>query len=111
MASGMLSSSRSDRLSVAEKALSIEKMRGQAAAVVLAPFRSWTNARDWMSKLLKQVAALPVMETAGTPHVLLLTSRGSQRWITPKVRPEKRMQAQCSSGARGAGRSWGIRKR
>jgi hypothetical protein len=37
-----------------------------------------------MSKPLKQVAALPVMETAGTPHVLLLTSRGSQSWTIPK---------------------------
>jgi 8-oxo-dGTP pyrophosphatase MutT (NUDIX family) len=44
-----------------------------------------------MVKLLKQFAALPVMETGGTPHVLLITSRATQRWIIPKGRPEKRM--------------------
>ena len=42
-----------------------------------------------MGKLLKQFAALPVMETGGTPHVLLVTSRVTQRWIIPKGRPEK----------------------
>jgi 8-oxo-dGTP pyrophosphatase MutT (NUDIX family) len=44
-----------------------------------------------MGKLLKQFAALPVMENGGTPHVLLITSRATQRWIIPKGRPEKRM--------------------
>ena len=42
-----------------------------------------------MAKLLKQFAALPVMETGGTLHVLLITSRAKQRWIIPKGHPEK----------------------
>ncbi|WP_159014074.1 NUDIX hydrolase [Acidisoma sp. S159] len=45
-----------------------------------------------MAKLLKQFAALPVMETGGTSHVLLITSRGTQRWIIPKGHPEKEMR-------------------
>jgi 8-oxo-dGTP pyrophosphatase MutT (NUDIX family) len=45
-----------------------------------------------MAKLLKQFAALPVMETGGTLHVLLITSRAKQRWIIPKGHPEKGMQ-------------------
>jgi 8-oxo-dGTP pyrophosphatase MutT (NUDIX family) len=42
-----------------------------------------------MTKLLKQFAALPVTETGGTLHVLLITSRVRLRWIIPKGRPEK----------------------
>lgn len=45
-----------------------------------------------MAKLLKQFAALPVMETGGTLHVLLITSRTKQRWIIPKGHPEKGMR-------------------
>jgi 8-oxo-dGTP pyrophosphatase MutT (NUDIX family) len=45
-----------------------------------------------MGKLLKQFAALPVMETGGTPRVLLITSRVTHRWIIPKGHPEKGMQ-------------------
>jgi 8-oxo-dGTP pyrophosphatase MutT (NUDIX family) len=44
-----------------------------------------------MGKLLKQFAALPVMETGGTLHVLFITSRVTHRWIIPKGHPEKRM--------------------
>jgi 8-oxo-dGTP pyrophosphatase MutT (NUDIX family) len=44
-----------------------------------------------MPKLLKQFAALPVMEISGVPHVLLITSRSSQRWIIPKGQPEKKL--------------------
>jgi 8-oxo-dGTP pyrophosphatase MutT (NUDIX family) len=42
-----------------------------------------------MGKLLKQFAALPIMEVGGTPHVLLITSRDTQRWIIPRGHPEK----------------------
>ena len=45
-----------------------------------------------MAKLLKQFAALPVMETRGALHVLLITSRAKQRWIIPKGHPEKGMR-------------------
>src|ERR1700749_4205816 len=45
-----------------------------------------------MGKLLKQFAALPVMETGGALHVLLITSRVTHRWIIPKGHPEKRMK-------------------
>jgi 8-oxo-dGTP pyrophosphatase MutT (NUDIX family) len=44
-----------------------------------------------MGKLLKQFAALPVMETGGALHVLLITSRVTHRWIIPKGHPEKGM--------------------
>jgi 8-oxo-dGTP pyrophosphatase MutT (NUDIX family) len=45
-----------------------------------------------MAKLLKQYAALPVMDGAGTVQVLLVTSRGTGRWIIPKGHPEKGMK-------------------
>jgi 8-oxo-dGTP pyrophosphatase MutT (NUDIX family) len=45
-----------------------------------------------MAKLLKQFAALPVMATGGTLHVLLITSRVTHRWIIPKGHPEKEMR-------------------
>jgi 8-oxo-dGTP pyrophosphatase MutT (NUDIX family) len=45
-----------------------------------------------MVKLLRQYAALAVMESGGTPQVLLVTSRGSGRWIIPKGHPEKGMK-------------------
>ncbi|WP_158800909.1 NUDIX hydrolase [Acidisoma sp. L85] len=45
-----------------------------------------------MGKLLKQFAALPVMETGGALRVLLITSRVTHRWIIPKGHPEKGMQ-------------------
>jgi 8-oxo-dGTP pyrophosphatase MutT (NUDIX family) len=46
-----------------------------------------------MGKLLKQFATLPIMEIGATPHVLLITSRDTQRWIIPKGRPEKRTRS------------------
>jgi len=45
-----------------------------------------------MAKLLKQYAALPVMDSGGTLQVLLVTSRGTGRWIIPKGHPEKGMK-------------------
>jgi 8-oxo-dGTP pyrophosphatase MutT (NUDIX family) len=45
-----------------------------------------------MAKLLRQYAALPVMESGGSRQVLLVTSRGTGRWIIPKGHPEKRMK-------------------
>ena len=44
-----------------------------------------------MEKLLKQYAALPVMDSGGTLQVLLVTSRSTGRWIIPKGHPEKGM--------------------
>ena len=42
-------------------------------------------------KLRRQYAALPVrMGTGGQPEVLLVTSRGTQRWIIPKGWPMRR---------------------
>lgn len=46
-----------------------------------------------MAKVLKQFAALPVAEIDGQLHVLLITSRGTQRWIIPKGHPEKHLGA------------------
>jgi 8-oxo-dGTP pyrophosphatase MutT (NUDIX family) len=45
-----------------------------------------------MAKLLRQYAALPVMDSGGTLQVLLVTSRGTGRWIIPKGQPEKGMK-------------------
>jgi 8-oxo-dGTP pyrophosphatase MutT (NUDIX family) len=45
-----------------------------------------------MTEVLQQFAALPVMMTVGKPHVLLVTSRTTQRWIIPKGHPEKGMK-------------------
>jgi 8-oxo-dGTP pyrophosphatase MutT (NUDIX family) len=36
-----------------------------------------------------QYGALPVTEQQGEPMVMLVTSRGTGRWIIPKGRPEK----------------------
>jgi 8-oxo-dGTP pyrophosphatase MutT (NUDIX family) len=44
-----------------------------------------------MEKLLRQYAALPVMDSSGNLQVLLVTSRGTGRWIIPKGHPEKGM--------------------
>lgn len=41
-----------------------------------------------MSTPLKQVAALPVVETAGGPLVLLITTRGRGHWTIPKGWPK-----------------------
>ena len=45
-----------------------------------------------MVKLLAQYAALPVMGSADGIQVLLVTSRGTGRWIIPKGHPEKKMK-------------------
>jgi 8-oxo-dGTP pyrophosphatase MutT (NUDIX family) len=65
-----------------------------------------------MAKLLKQFAALPVMETGGTLHVLLITSRAKQRWIIPKGHPEKGMQPSAVAllEARGSRGGRGLRR-
>lgn len=41
-----------------------------------------------MSEPLKQIAALPVVETAEGPLVLLITTRGRGRWSIPKGWPK-----------------------
>lgn len=41
-----------------------------------------------MSEQLKQVAALPVVETEKGPLVLLITTRGRGRWTIPKGWPK-----------------------
>ena len=41
-----------------------------------------------MSQPLKQIAALPVVETASGPLVLLITTRGRGRWTIPKGWPK-----------------------
>jgi 8-oxo-dGTP pyrophosphatase MutT (NUDIX family) len=46
-----------------------------------------------MAKALKQFAALPVTVIDGRPHVLLITSRETRRWIIPKGHPEKNLGA------------------
>ena len=46
-----------------------------------------------MPKGLKQFAALPVAMIEGHPHVLLITSRETRRWIIPKGHPEKNLDA------------------
>jgi 8-oxo-dGTP pyrophosphatase MutT (NUDIX family) len=45
-----------------------------------------------MAKLLRQYAALPVNDSGGILQVLLVTSRGTGRWIIPKGHPEKGMR-------------------
>jgi len=40
---------------------------------------------------LQQAAALPLVTTAEEPRVLLITSRGSKRWILPKGWPAKNL--------------------
>ncbi|WP_284945344.1 NUDIX hydrolase [Acidisoma cladoniae] len=44
-----------------------------------------------MSQILQQYAALPVTGREGRFQVLLVTSRGTGRWIIPKGHPEKKM--------------------
>ena len=44
-----------------------------------------------MAKLLQQYGALPVTGGPGRFQVLLITSRGTGRWIIPKGHPEKKM--------------------
>jgi ADP-ribose pyrophosphatase YjhB (NUDIX family) len=46
-----------------------------------------------MAKPLKQFAALPVAMVDGRPHVLLITSRETRRWIIPKGHPDKNLAA------------------
>jgi 8-oxo-dGTP pyrophosphatase MutT (NUDIX family) len=46
-----------------------------------------------MAKALKQFAALPVAMIDGSPHVLLITSRETRRWIIPKGHPDKHLAA------------------
>jgi 8-oxo-dGTP pyrophosphatase MutT (NUDIX family) len=46
----------------------------------------------WMVKLLQQYAALPLMGLRDRVQVLLVTSRGTGRWIIPKGHPEKKMK-------------------
>jgi 8-oxo-dGTP pyrophosphatase MutT (NUDIX family) len=46
-----------------------------------------------MGRTLKQFAALPVSMIDGRPHVLLITSRETRRWIIPKGHPEKNLGA------------------
>jgi ADP-ribose pyrophosphatase YjhB (NUDIX family) len=41
-----------------------------------------------MASPLKQVAALPIVETAGGPLVLLITTRGRGRWTIPRGWPK-----------------------
>lgn len=41
-----------------------------------------------MSTPLKQIAALPIVETAEGPLVLLITTRGRGRWTIPKGWPK-----------------------
>jgi 8-oxo-dGTP pyrophosphatase MutT (NUDIX family) len=45
-----------------------------------------------MVKLLQQYAALPLMGSGDQTQVLLVTSRGTGRWIIPKGHPEKKMK-------------------
>ena len=45
-----------------------------------------------MVKLLEQYAALPLMGSGERIQVLLVTSRGTGRWIIPKGHPEKKMK-------------------
>lgn len=44
-----------------------------------------------MTSPLKQVAALPFVETASGPLVLLVTTRGRGRWSIPKGWPKARL--------------------
>jgi 8-oxo-dGTP pyrophosphatase MutT (NUDIX family) len=46
-----------------------------------------------MAKPLKQFAALPIAVLDGLPHVLLITSRETRRWIIPKGHPDKHLAA------------------
>src|SRR5665811_179624 len=44
-----------------------------------------------MKPPLKQIAALPIVETAGGPLVLLITTRGRGRWTIPRGWPKPEM--------------------
>jgi 8-oxo-dGTP pyrophosphatase MutT (NUDIX family) len=59
-------------------------------AAAAAPCPGWQKIG--MAKLLKQYAALAVMGSGEDPQVLLVTSRGTGRWIIPKGHPEKGMK-------------------
>ena len=45
-----------------------------------------------MTKCLEQYAALPLMGSGDRIQVLLVTSRGTGRWIIPKGHPERKMK-------------------
>ncbi len=47
---------------------------------------------DEKSTLRKQYAALPVSNEAGNLKVMLVTSRGTGRWIIPKGQPERKLK-------------------
>jgi 8-oxo-dGTP pyrophosphatase MutT (NUDIX family) len=48
-------------------------------------------------KPITQYAALPFMLRNGRPRVMLVTSRGSGRWIIPKGWPEKQLEPHASA--------------
>ncbi len=55
---------------------------------------AWSFARfglEEMSSPLKQIAALPIVETAEGPLVLLITTRGRGRWTIPRGWPKPDM--------------------
>ncbi len=54
-----------------------------------------------------QVAALPWRELNGNVEIMLITSRGTGRWILPKGWPEAR-EPLCEAAAREAGEEAGI---
>jgi 8-oxo-dGTP pyrophosphatase MutT (NUDIX family) len=57
----------------------------------------------------KQVAALPLRKTKnGGLEVLLVTSRGTGRWVVPKGWPSKRL-GDCKAAAREARQEAGVR--
>lgn len=60
-----------------------------------------------MSEPLKQVAALPVVETEDGPLVLLITTRGRGRWTIPKGWPKSGM-ADSAMAAKEAAEEAGV---
>jgi len=60
-----------------------------------------------MSPPLKQIAALPIVETAEGPLVLLITTRGRGRWSIPKGWPKPGL-ADADLAAREAAEEAGV---
>lgn len=76
------------------------------------PFIDFNTAKSLapMSGAASQVAAIPIRWTSGRPEVLLITTRGTGRWIVPKGWPlADSLGAECA--AREAFEEAGVRGR
>ncbi len=60
-----------------------------------------------MSRLLKQIAALPMVGIEGETHILLITTRGRGRWTIPKGWPKSGM-ADVDMAAKEAAQEAGV---